>query len=43
MSAGQVVKDGSKALPQVSGAKRLKIPGQYVLWMDDCAGAAAPR
>jgi Lipase (class 3) len=39
----QIVVNGSKALPQVSGAERLKIPGQYVLWMDDCAAAAMTR
>ena len=32
----QIVVNGSEKLPQVSGAERLKIPGQYVLWMDDC-------
>lgn len=31
----QIVEDGSKALPQVGGAERLKIPGRFVLWMDD--------
>lgn len=36
-----IVKDGSKALPQVSGAERLKIPGRFVLWMDDAAVPAA--
>jgi Lipase (class 3) len=38
-----LVVDGSKALPQVNGAERLKIPGQFVLWMDDCVAASAAK